>query len=83
MAWRTVEMPGARTACSIRVQEARSIRLLSGRPFNGRLPEGSQLCRFVEAWRITDVATSNATRAPCGWIRPGIWIGSRAQLSIV
>ena len=33
------------------------------------------------AWLTSCVVRSATRRAPCGWIAPGIWIGSRAQAS--
>src|SRR5512147_134330 len=31
-------------------------------------------------WRMRDVPGSTAINIPCGWMEPGIWIGSRSQL---
>jgi hypothetical protein len=34
---------------------------------------------FALAWDTTNPSVSAATTAPCGWIAPGVWIGSSSQ----
>ena len=41
----------------------------------------SRVAEFALTWAMVQFSGSTESRTPCGWMAPGMWIGSRSQAS--
>ena len=73
-----VRLPGGVDGVPCCVPRSRSPRSAPSGPPGGA---SNQSPTFAEATAIRSSGSVTASSAPCGWIAPGTWIGSAAQLS--